>query len=218
AHLVGKTLQLPLTRRHIPIIADSYVDREFGTGCVKITPAHDFNDYAIGQRHKLPMQSVLTLDAKIVSRADEERIYAGGRISLHTAHLGIAQFITDYIPHAYRGLDRYDARKSIVADLDAQGLLIETKPHKLQVPISQRSDAVIEPMLTDQWFVDLTSTELPSGRAHPPGGPGGKTQITEPALQAVTSGAITFVPENWATTYTQWLENIQDWCISRQLW
>ncbi|MEO9080364.1 MAG: valine--tRNA ligase, partial [Rhodanobacter sp.] len=184
AHLVGKTLTLPLTGRQIPVIADDYVDMKFGTGCVKITPAHDFNDYAIGQRHTLAPITIFTLDAKVNENA----------------------------PEKYRGLDRYDARKLVVADLDALGLLVETKAHKLQVPVSQRSDAVIEPMLTDQWFVDLTSDTLADGR------PGGRKAITEPALDAVRSGEIKFVPENWATTYTQWLDNIQDWCISRQLW
>jgi valyl-tRNA synthetase len=176
-HLIGKTLTLPLSGRPIPVIADDYVDREFGTGCVKITPAHDFNDYAIGQRHKLAPIEIFTLDAKINANA----------------------------PARYQGLDRYEARKAVLADLEAAGLLVETKPHKLQVPVSQRSDAVIEPMLTDQWFVDLTSEK-------------GRSAITEPALNAVRSGQIKFVPENWASTYTQWLENIQDWCISRQLW
>ena len=184
AHLVGSMLRLPLTGREIPVIADDYVDREFGTGCVKITPAHDFNDYAIGQRHRLEPINIFTLDAKV----------------------------NDNAPAKYRGLDRYEARKAVLADLEDAGLLVETKPHKLQVPVSQRSDAVIEPMLTDQWFVDLTSEVLADGR------PGGRTAITEPALEAVRSGAIRFVPENWTTTYTQWLDNIQDWCISRQLW
>jgi len=184
AHLVGKALELPLTGREIPVIADDYVDREFGTGCVKITPAHDFNDYAIGQRHGLAPITIFTLDAKV----------------------------NDNAPEKYRGLDRYDARKAVLADLEALGLLVETKAHKLQVPVSQRSDAVIEPMLTDQWFVDLTSDVQPDGR------PGGRKAITEPALDAVRNGDIKFVPENWSTTYTQWLDNIQDWCISRQLW
>ncbi|RCS29106.1 valine--tRNA ligase [Rhodanobacter denitrificans] len=184
AHLVGKTLRLPLTGREIPVIADDYVDKDFGTGCVKITPAHDFNDYAIGQRHKLPPITIFTLGAKV----------------------------NDNAPEKYRGLDRYDARKAVLVDLEALGLLVETKPHKLQVPVSQRSDAVIEPMLTDQWFVDLTSDVQTDGR------PGGRKAITEPALDAVRSGEIKFVPENWSTTYTQWLDNIQDWCISRQLW
>src|SRR5690348_6717119 len=184
AHLIGQTLHLPLTGRQIPVIADDYVDKDFGTGCVKITPAHDFNDYAIGQRHKLPPITIFTLDAKV----------------------------NDNAPQKYRGLDRYDARKAVLADLEALGLLVETKPHKLQVPVSQRSDAVIEPMLTDQWFVDLTSDVQKDGR------PGGRKAITQPALDAVRSGEIKFVPENWSTTYTQWLDNIQDWCISRQLW
>ena len=184
AHLVGKTLKLPLSGREIPVIADDYVDREFGTGSVKITPAHDFNDYAIGMRHQLPLITIFTLDARV----------------------------NDEAPEKYRGLDRYDARKAVLADLDAAGLLVETKAHKLQVPVSQRSDAVIEPMLTDQWFVDLTSEVQADGR------PGGRKAITEPALDAVRSGEIKFVPENWTTTYTQWLDNIQDWCISRQLW
>jgi len=177
AALVGKRLRLPLANRELPLIADDYVDREFGTGCVKITPAHDFNDYLIGQRHKLDSINIFTLDAKI----------------------------NDNAPEQYRGMDRYEARKQILADLEAQGLLVETKPHKLQVPVSQRSDAVIEPMLTDQWFVDLTSDK-------------GRAAITQPALDAVRNGDIRFVPENWTTTYTQWLDNIQDWCISRQLW
>jgi len=183
-HLIGKMLRLPLSEREIPVIADDYVDKDFGTGCVKITPAHDFNDYAIGQRHKLAPIEIFTLDAKVNANA----------------------------PAKYQGLDRYVARKAVLADLESLGLLVETKPHKLQVPVSQRSDAVIEPMLTDQWFVDLTSDVQKDGR------PGGRKAITEPALDAVRSGEIKFVPENWATTYTQWLDNIQDWCISRQLW
>jgi valyl-tRNA synthetase len=177
ASLVGKKVTLPLANREIPVIADDYVEREFGTGCVKITPAHDFNDYAIGQRHGLDSVNILTLDAKI----------------------------NDNAPKQYRGMDRYEARKRILADLEGEGRLVETKPHKLQVPVSQRSDAVIEPMLTDQWFVDLTSDK-------------GRAAITQPALDAVRNGDIKFVPENWTTTYTQWLDNIQDWCISRQLW
>jgi valyl-tRNA synthetase len=180
----ARQLMLPLAERAIPMIADDYVDREFGTGCVKITPAHDFNDWQIGARHKLDPIVILTLDARI----------------------------NDNAPEKYRGMDRFVARKAVLADLEAAGLLIETKKHKLQVPISQRSDAVIEPMLTDQWFLDLTSDTLPDGR------PGGRKAITEPALAAVRDGDIKFVPENWSTTYNQWLENIQDWCVSRQLW
>jgi valyl-tRNA synthetase len=185
-HLIGKTVKLPLTGREIPVIADTYVELEFGTGAVKITPAHDFNDWQVGARHKLEPIVILTLDAKIVDDA----------------------------PEAYRGLDRFVARKKILADLEALCLLVETKKHKLQVPISQRSDAVIEPMLTDQWFLDLTSDTRVDGKP----GPGGRKAITEPALDAVRGGAIRFVPENWSTTYNQWLENIQDWCVSRQLW
>jgi valyl-tRNA synthetase len=186
APLVGKLLKLPLTGREIPVIADDYVDREFGTGAVKITPAHDFNDWQIGARHKLGPRVILTLDAKV----------------------------NDNAPEKYRGMDRFAARKAVLADLEAEGLLVETKKHKLQVPISQRTDAVIEPMLTDQWFLDLTSETRVDGKP----GPGGKKAITEPALNAVRTGDVKFVPENWATTYNQWLENIQDWCVSRQLW
>jgi valyl-tRNA synthetase len=182
--LIGKTVKLPLTDREVPVIADDYVEREFGTGAVKITPAHDFNDWQVGARHQLAPITILTLDAKI----------------------------NDNAPEKYRGMDRFAARKAVLADLEAAGLLVETKKHKLQVPISQRSDAVIEPMLTDQWFLDLTSETLPDGR------PGGRKAIIEPALAAVRDGDIRFVPDNWATTYNQWLENIQDWCVSRQLW
>ncbi len=182
-HLVGKSLKLPLTDREIPVIADSYVDKEFGTGCVKITPAHDFNDYAVGQRHNMPQISIFTLDAKI----------------------------NDNAPEKYRGMDRFDARKQIVADLDALGLLESVKPHKLMVPRGDRTGVVIEPMLTDQWFVAM-SKPAPEGTHFP-----GKS-IAEVALQKVSDGEIKFVPENWTTTYNQWLNNIQDWCISRQLW
>ncbi len=178
AHLIGKTVKLPLTEREIPIIADAYVDREFGTGVVKVTPAHDFNDYAVGQRHRLPMISILTLDAKI----------------------------NDAAPEKYRGLDRFDARKLIVADLEALGLLEKTDKHKLKVPRGDRTHAVIEPMLTDQWFVAMSKP-----------GANGKS-ITAQALECVASGEIRFHPENWVNTYNQWLNNIQDWCISRQLW
>ncbi|MCX7168245.1 MAG: valine--tRNA ligase [Rhodocyclales bacterium] len=178
AHLVGKEVHLPLTGRTIPIIADSYVDKEFGTGCVKITPAHDFNDWQIGHRHGLVPICVLTLD---------------GRINEHG-------------PEQYRGLDRFDARKAIVADLEALGLLECVKPHKLVVPRGDRTGVIIEPMLTDQWFVAMTK----------PGADG--TSIAGKALECVASGEIRFVPENWVNTYNQWLNNIQDWCISRQLW
>jgi valyl-tRNA synthetase len=183
AHLIGKTVTLPLVGRELPIIADDYVDPQFGTGVVKVTPAHDFNDYAVGQRHGLDMISVLTLDAKIADTA----------------------------PAAYRGLDRFQARKQVVADLDAQGLLGNVKAHKLMVPRGDRTNTIIEPMLTDQWFVAM-SKPAPQGTLNP-----GKS-ITDVALEVVADGRIAFYPENWTTTYNQWLENIQDWCISRQLW
>ncbi|MBU1365696.1 MAG: valine--tRNA ligase [Gammaproteobacteria bacterium] len=177
-HMIGKMVKLPLTDREIPIIADSYVDLEFGTGCVKVTPAHDFNDYAVGQRHGLAMIAILTLDAKINENA----------------------------PEKYRGLDRFDARKAVVADLEALGILEKTDKHKLKVPRGDRTNVVIEPMLTDQWFVAMSKP-----------GDDGKS-ITEKALDVVHSGEIKFYPENWVNTYNQWLNNIQDWCISRQLW
>jgi valyl-tRNA synthetase len=177
-HMIGKMVKLPLTGREIPIIADSYVDLEFGTGCVKVTPAHDFNDYAVGQRHNLPMISILTLDAKINENA----------------------------PEIYRGLDRFDARKAVVADLEALDILVKVDKHKLKVPRGDRTNVVIEPMLTDQWFVAMSKP-----------GDDGKS-ITEKALEVVHSGEIKFYPENWVNTYNQWLNNIQDWCISRQLW
>ncbi|ROH89709.1 valine--tRNA ligase [Stagnimonas aquatica] len=201
-HLIGKTVLLPLANREIPIIADDFVDREFGTGVVKITPAHDFNDYQVGQRHKLAQINVLTKDAKIAEG------------------------------FPYAGLDRYAARKQMVADLEAatglacapatqnedgkplypRGLVEKIEDHKLKVPRGDRSGAVLEPYLTDQWFVDLTRQQLADGR------PGGYTRITKPAIDAVESGRIRFVPDNWKTTYFHWLNNIQDWCISRQLW
>jgi valyl-tRNA synthetase len=178
AALVGKRVLLPLTDRTIPVIADDYVDREFGTGVVKVTPAHDANDYAVGQRHGLPMIGVLTLDAKI----------------------------NDNAPVAYRGLDRFAARKRVVADLDAQGLLVETKKHKLMVPRCARTGQVIEPMLTDQWFMAMTK----------PGRDG--ESLAGRAIKLVDSGELRFVPDNWVNTWNQWMKNIQDWCISRQLW
>jgi valyl-tRNA synthetase len=182
-HLIGKTVILPLAGREIPIIADDYVDREFGTGVVKVTPAHDFNDYQVGLRHGLPQIEILTLDAKI----------------------------NDNAPAAYRGLDRFEARRRIVSDLEVQGLLRGVDAHKLMVPRGDRTGVVLEPMLTDQWFVAM-SKPAPEGTFHP-----GKS-IAGKALEVVRNGEIEFVPENWTTTYYQWLENIQDWCISRQLW
>ena len=180
-HLVGKYVKLPLCDREIPVIADEYVDLEFGTGVVKVTPAHDANDYAVGQRHKLPIIGVLTLDAKINENA----------------------------PKKYQGMDRFAARKLVVADLEAQGLLAETRKHKLMVPRCARTGQIVEPMLTDQWFVATTkvSEQDPTGKS-----------IAQKAIDAVQSGAVTFVPEQWVNTYNQWMNNIQDWCISRQLW
>jgi valyl-tRNA synthetase len=169
--LVGKHVQLPLAGRIIPVIADDYVDPEFGTGCVKITPAHDFNDYQVAQRHGLAPISILTLDAKISAEA----------------------------PAAYRGMDRFEARKRVLADLQTQGLLVSEKPHKLKVPRSGRTGVIVEPMLTDQWFVRMDG-------------------LARQGLEAVARGEVKFFPEHWTTTYNHWLENIQDWCISRQLW
>ncbi len=177
-HLIGQQVMLPLCNRSIPVIADDYVDKDFGTGVVKVTPAHDVNDYAVGQRHGLPLIGILTLDAAI----------------------------NDNAPTAYRGLDRFVARKKVVADLQDQGLLVEIKKHKLMVPRCARTGQVIEPMLTDQWFVAMTKPDT-----------GGKS-IAQKAIDAVDSGAVKFVPEQWINTYHQWMGNIQDWCISRQLW
>ena len=171
AHLIGKTVKLPLTDREIPVIADDYVDREFGTGVVKVTPAHDFNDYQVGLRHDLPLINLLTPTAAI----------------------------NDNAPEKYRGLDRYEARKVVLADLEDLGLLVETKPHKLQVPRGDRTNQVIEPYLTDQWFVKMDG-------------------LAKRGLELVESGEVKFVPPNWINTYRHWMENIQDWCISRQLW
>jgi valyl-tRNA synthetase len=169
--LVGKRLELPLTGRTIPVIADSYVDAAFGSGCVKITPAHDFNDYEMGLRHDLPQVNIFTPDAKLNENA----------------------------PEPYRGLDRFVARKKIVADLEAAGLIEKIEPHKLKVPRGDRTNAVIEPYLTDQWYVKIAP-------------------LAEPALQAVEDGRIRFVPGNWSKTYYEWMRNIKDWCVSRQLW
>ena len=180
-HLIGQQVTLPLCGRSIPVIADDYVDMAFGTGVVKVTPAHDTNDYAVGQRHGLPIIGVLTLDAAI----------------------------NDNAPEKYRGLDRFVARKAVVADLEAQGFLVEVKKHKLMVPRCARTGQVIEPMLTDQWFVAMNKVS--------PQDPTGKS-IAQKAIDAVDSGAVKFVPEQWVNTYNQWMGNIQDWCISRQLW
>ncbi|MBK6349700.1 MAG: valine--tRNA ligase [Proteobacteria bacterium] len=170
-HLIGQQVRLPLTGRLVPIIADDYCDPAFGSGCVKITPAHDFNDYEIGRRHSLPMINVLTADAAL----------------------------NDEVPAQYRGLDRFEARKRVVAELEAAGLLEKIEPHTLPVPRGDRSGAVLEPWLTDQWYVRIAP-------------------LAEPAIAAVEDGRIRFVPDNWSKTYFQWMRNIQDWCISRQLW
>jgi len=171
AHLIGRFVQLPLCNREIPVIADDYVDPEFGTGCVKITPAHDFNDYEVGRRHGLPMINIFTDDAAI----------------------------NDAAPAAYQGLDRMEARQKVVADLDALGLLDKVEDHRLKVPRGDRSNVVIEPYLTDQWYVDAK-------------------ELAKPAIKAVEDGDIKFVPKQWENTYFAWMRDIQDWCISRQLW
>ncbi|MBN8509784.1 MAG: valine--tRNA ligase, partial [Burkholderiales bacterium] len=178
AQLIGKQVRLPLADRLIPVIADDYVDREFGTGVVKVTPAHDVNDHAVGQRHGLPSLGVLDLEARINGNA----------------------------PAAYQGLDRFVARQKVVDDLEALGLLVEVKTHRLVVPRCARTGQVVEPMLTDQWFV-ATTRPGPDGRS-----------IAQKAIDAVASGDVKFVPENWVATYDQWMKNIQDWCVSRQLW
>ncbi len=170
-HLIGRRVHLPLTDRDIPIIGDAYVDPAFGSGCVKITPAHDFNDYEVGQRHGLPLINIMTPEAAL----------------------------NDNVPVAFRGLDRGVARTQVLADLEALGLIGRIEPHKLTVPRGDRSNAVLEPLLTDQWFVDIKP-------------------LAEPAIRAVESGRIRFVPENWAGVYFEWMRNIKDWCISRQLW
>ncbi len=170
-HLIGKHVELPLCNRTIPIIADTYVDPAFGTGCVKITPAHDFNDYEVGQRHKLPMINILTKDGAI----------------------------NDNAPAAYRDMDRFECRKQLVRDIETLGLLEKIEPHKLKVPRGDRSGVVIEPYLTNQWYVATKS-------------------LADPAIKAVENGAIEFVPKNWENTYFAWMRDIQDWCISRQLW
>nr|HNH64722.1 valine--tRNA ligase [Thauera aminoaromatica] len=193
AHLIGKTVELPLTGRRIPIIADDYVDREFGTGCVKVTPAHDFNDYAVGQRHKLDTIVVLTLEGAVPAVAER---YTADGVTLEGVPM----------PAGVVGLDRVPAREKVVEALEALGLLLEVKAHKMQVPRGDRTGVVIEPMLTDQWFVAMSK----------PGADG--KSITDKALEVVASGEIKFYPENWVNTYNQWLNNIQDWCISRQLW
>ncbi|VAW45118.1 Valyl-tRNA synthetase, partial [hydrothermal vent metagenome] len=170
-HLIGKQILLPICNRLIPIVGDEHADPEKGTGCVKITPAHDFNDYQVGQRHDLPLLNVLNFDATINNNA----------------------------PEAYQGLSRYQARKAVVTQMEALGLLVEIKPHTLMVPRGDRSGDVIEPMLTNQWYVDAKA-------------------LAKPAIEAVDKGEVKFVPDNWKNTYYAWMNDIQDWCISRQLW
>jgi valyl-tRNA synthetase len=170
-HLIGRKVRLPLADRELPIIADAYVDPTFGSGCVKITPAHDFNDYELGQRHNLPMINIMTLDATL----------------------------DDSVPPPYRGLDRFVAREKILADLDAMGLIERIEPHKLTVPRGDRSNAILEPLLTDQWFIDIKP-------------------LAAPAIRAVEEGRVRFVPETWTGVYYDWMHKIRDWCISRQLW
>ncbi|WP_417765157.1 valine--tRNA ligase [Spongiibacter tropicus] len=188
ASLVGKFIELPLVGRRIPIVADDYVDREFGTGCVKITPAHDFNDYALGQRHKLPMINIMDKDAAIRAEAEVFNSDSSPNTELDAK-----------LPEAYAGLDRYAARKAIVADFDSAGLLEKIDDHALKVPRGDRSGLVIEPLLTDQWFV---ATQ----------------KLAEPAIAAVEDGRIQFVPKQYENMYFSWMRDIQDWCISRQLW
>jgi valyl-tRNA synthetase len=170
-HLIGRRVRLPLASREIPIIGDTYVDPTFGSGCVKITPAHDFNDYEVGSRHGLPLINIMNPDASL----------------------------NESVPEAYRGLDRSAARTRILADLDARGLVERVEPHKLTVPRGDRSNAILEPLLTDQWFVDIKP-------------------LAKPAIRAVEEGRIRFVPENWTGVYFEWMHKIKDWCISRQLW
>ena len=200
-HLIGKELILPLTGRTIPVIADEYVEKDFGTGCVKITPAHDFNDYEVGKRHDTRLVNVFDLEAKVLANAEVFNFKG-------EAQQGFA------LPEKYAGLDRFAARKQMVADLQEQGLLVEIKAHTLMTPKGDRTGSVIEPMLTSQWFVAMSAT--PNG-----GEPDSEFKglsLAEKAKKAVDSGAVRFIPENWVNTYNQWMNNIQDWCISRQLW
>ncbi|PPD52233.1 MAG: valine--tRNA ligase [Methylotenera sp.] len=214
---VGKSVKLPLCDREIPIIADDYVDMEFGTGCVKVTPAHDFNDYAVRQRHPhLPIFSILRLDGTIIDNsmpAGGECVFDfvaelpdGGKVGNLGSQPVQPNAIDIQIPEAYQGKDRFEARKLIVADLEKDGFLAKTEKHKIKVPRGDRTGVIIEPMLTDQWFVAMTKP-TDDGKS-----------ITEKALDVVANGEIKFYPDNWVNTYNQWLNNIQDWCISRQLW
>ena len=228
-HLIGKELILPLTGRTIPVIADEYVEKDFGTGCVKITPAHDFNDYEVGKRHNTRLINVFDLEAKVLANAEVFNFKG-------EAQQGFA------LPEKYAGLDRFAARKQMVADLQEQGLLVEIKAHTLMTPKGDRTGSVIEPMLTSQWFVSMKGKpnqldkvsmdrinqmhENGSGqitfRSQPlfpePDSEFKGLSLAEKAKKAVDSGAVRFIPENWVNTYNQWMNNIQDWCISRQLW
>ncbi|QOG45244.1 valine--tRNA ligase [Neisseria gonorrhoeae] len=200
-HLIGKELILPLTGRTIPVIADEYVEKDFGTGCVKITPAHDFNDYEVGKRHDTRLINVFDLEAKVLANAEVFNFKG-------EAQPGFS------LPEKYAGLDRFAARKQMVADLQEQGFLVEIKPHTLMTPKGDRTGSVIEPMLTSQWFVAMSAT--PNGSE--PDNEFKGLSLADKAKKAVDSGAVRFIPENWVNTYNQWMNNIQDWCISRQLW
>lgn len=200
-HLIGKELILPLTGRTIPVIADEYVEKDFGTGCVKITPAHDFNDYEVGKRHDTRLVNVFDLEAKVLANAEVFNFKGEAQPSFA-------------LPEKYAGLDRFAARKQMVADLQEQGFLVEIKAHTLMTPKGDRTGSVIEPMLTSQWFVAMSAT--PNG-----GEPDSEFKglsLADKAKKAVDSGTVRFIPENWVNTYNQWMNNIQDWCISRQLW
>ena len=201
AHLIGKELILPLTGRTIPVIADEYVEKGFGTGCVKITPAHDFNDYEVGKRHDTRLVNVFDLEAKVLANAEVFNFKGEARPGFG-------------LPEKYAGLDRFEARKQMVADLQEQGLLVEIKAHTLMTPKGDRTGSVIEPMLTSQWFVAMNAK--PQGIE--PNSEYRGLSLAEKAKKAVDSGAVRFIPENWVNTYNQWMNNIQDWCISRQLW
>ena len=200
-HLIGKELILPLTGRTIPVIADEYVEKDFGTGCVKITPAHDFNDYEVGKRHDTRLINVFDLEAKVLANAEVFNFKG-------EAQQGFA------LPEKYAGLDRFAARKQMVADLQEQGFLVEIKPHTLMTPKGDRTGSVIEPMLTSQWFVAMSTTT----NGGEPDSEFKGLSLADKAKKAVDSGAVRFIPENWVNTYNQWMNNIQDWCISRQLW
>ncbi|HGG8410956.1 TPA: valine--tRNA ligase [Neisseria meningitidis] len=200
-HLIGKELILPLTGRTIPVIADEYVEKDFGTGCVKITPAHDFNDYEVGKRHDTRLVNVFDLEAKVLANAEVFNFKGEAQPSFA-------------LPEKYANLDRFVARKQMVADLQEQGFLVEIKAHTLMTPKGDRTGSVIEPMLTSQWFVAMSAT--PNG-----GEPDSEFKglsLADKAKKAVDSGTVRFIPENWVNTYNQWMNNIQDWCISRQLW